>query len=93
MGWTGKRPSHFQLNRASGAPAPVRVMILDGQLAPGGPIPQAAQARSLNVSRAPLREAFRLLEEEGLIENRPDPRVVVRSNQPPGDGHGVHARE
>ena len=46
--------------------AAVRAMILSGELAPGSPIPQAALARTLNVSRTPMREAFRLLQEEGL---------------------------
>ena len=62
--------------------AAVRAMILSGELAPGSPIPQAALARSLNVSRTPMREAFRLLQEEGLIENRPDQRAVVRRIDP-----------
>ena len=62
--------------------AAVRAMILSGELAPGSPIPQAALARTLNVSRTPMREAFRLLQEEGLIENRPDQRAVVRRIDP-----------
>lgn len=62
--------------------AAVRSMILSGELAPGEPILQAALARSLNVSRTPMREAFRLLQEEGLIENKPDQRAVVRRVDP-----------
>ena len=57
-------------------------MILDGELPPGAPILQAALARRLNVSRTPMREAFRLLQEEGLIENKPDQRAVVRTIDP-----------
>ncbi|GAA3044226.1 GntR family transcriptional regulator [Pseudonocardia yunnanensis] len=62
--------------------AAVRAMILNGELPPGTPILQAALARSLNVSRTPMREAFRLLQEEGLIENKPDQRAVVRRIDP-----------
>jgi DNA-binding GntR family transcriptional regulator len=62
--------------------AAVRAMILNGELPPGAPILQAALARSLNVSRTPMREAFRLLQEEGLIENKPDQRAVVRAIDP-----------
>ncbi|GAA4707837.1 GntR family transcriptional regulator [Pseudonocardia yuanmonensis] len=62
--------------------AAVRAMILDGELPPGTPILQAALARRLNVSRTPLREAFRLLQEEGLIEHKPDQRAVVRAIDP-----------
>jgi DNA-binding GntR family transcriptional regulator len=62
--------------------ARVRSMILSGELPPGAPVLQAALARSLNVSRTPMREAFRLLQEEGLIENKPDQRAVVRRIDP-----------
>jgi DNA-binding GntR family transcriptional regulator len=62
--------------------AKVRGMILSGELAPGEPLLQAALARTLNVSRTPMREAFRLLQEEGLIENKPDQRAVVRHIAP-----------
>src|SRR6185369_13661160 len=62
--------------------AAVRAMILSGELPPGAPILQAALARSLNVSRTPMREAFRLLQEEGLIESKPDQRAVVRAVDP-----------
>jgi len=62
--------------------ARVRGMILSGELPPGAPVLQAALARSLNVSRTPMREAFRLLQEEGLIENKPDQRAVVRRIDP-----------
>lgn len=62
--------------------ARVRQMILDGELPPGAPVLQAVLARRLNVSRTPMREALRLLQEEGLIENRPDQRAVVRTIDP-----------
>ncbi|MFC5138988.1 GntR family transcriptional regulator [Actinomycetospora rhizophila] len=62
--------------------AAVRAMILSGELPPGAPLLQAELARSLRVSRTPMREAFRLLQEEGLIENKPDQRAVVRAIDP-----------
>src|ERR1043165_2210506 len=62
--------------------AAVRAMILSGELPPGAPVLQAELARTLNVSRTPMREAFRLLQGEGLIENKPDQRAVVRAVDP-----------
>lgn len=70
--------------------ASVRDMILSGELPPGAPLLQAVLARSLNVSRTPMREAFRLLQEEGLIESQPDQRAVVRSIDP-GEIDAVYA--
>src|SRR5262249_46248208 len=63
-------------------PVAVGALILRGGPPPGPPTPRPARARSLNVSRTPRREAFGLLREEGLIENRPDQRAVVRRIAP-----------
>ncbi|WP_367318848.1 GntR family transcriptional regulator [Streptomyces sp. HUAS ZL42] len=57
-------------------------MILSGELPPGSVLPQAEMARRLGVSRTPMREAFRLLQEEGLIDARPDQRPRVRTVVP-----------
>ena len=54
-------------------------LILDGTLAPGEPLREVALAAQLGVSRGPIREAFRALEEKGLV------RVVKNV--------GVHVRE
>jgi DNA-binding GntR family transcriptional regulator len=62
--------------------AELREMIISGDLPPGAPVLQAEMARRLGVSRTPLREAFRLLQEEGLIENDPDQRAFVREIDP-----------
>ena len=62
--------------------ARLRGMILSGELPPGSVLPQAKMARVLGVSRTPMREAFRLLQEEGLIESRPDQRARVRDVDP-----------
>lgn len=48
--------------------AHLRRLILDGTLAPGTELKQTELARLFDVSRTPLREAFRMLQEEGLIE-------------------------
>lgn len=57
--------------RASAARDTLRRAILEAQLPPGSPIIQSEVARQLGISRAPLREALRELEEEGLIVNIP----------------------
>ncbi|MGW0950148.1 GntR family transcriptional regulator [Streptomyces sp. NPDC002623] len=46
----------------------LRRLILDGLLPPGTELKQAELARVFDVSRTPLREAFRMLQEEGLID-------------------------
>lgn len=46
----------------------LRALILLEKLAPGASIPERDLARTLGVSRTPLREAMRALEAEGLIE-------------------------
>jgi DNA-binding GntR family transcriptional regulator len=56
----------------------VRRAILSGELAPGDSVSQVRLAATLQVSRTPLREALRLLENEGLIEAEYNHRVRVR---------------
>lgn len=46
----------------------LRRLILEGVLPPGAELKQAELARAFDVSRTPLREAFRMLQEEGLID-------------------------
>lgn len=58
--------------------ARLRAQILSGELAPGSVLPQVPLARSLGVSRTPLREALRMLQEEGLVEAEPNRRARVR---------------
>lgn len=54
-------------------------MILTGQLMPGEPLREMALAAALGVSRGPVRDAFRGLEEKGLIETRKNRGVYVRT--------------
>ena len=52
--------------------------IVQGQLAPGDKLNEAALADSLGVSRGPVREAFRMLEEAGLVRQEKNRGVFVR---------------
>ncbi|MDP3966895.1 MAG: GntR family transcriptional regulator [Nocardioides sp.] len=56
----------------------LRAEILTGTLVPGAEISQARIAADFGVSRGPVREAFRLLESEGLIDARVNHRARVR---------------
>src|SRR5258707_12368134 len=51
--------------------AKLREMILNSELRPGSPLPEKMLCESFGVSRTPLREAFKVLASEGLIELRP----------------------
>ncbi len=46
----------------------LRERILRGQLAPGSPLSQEMLAREFGISRTPMRDAFKLLERDGLIQ-------------------------
>ena len=46
----------------------LRKEIVSGSLQPGETLPESQVGRMLSVSRAPVREALRLLEREGLVE-------------------------
>jgi GntR family transcriptional regulator, vanillate catabolism transcriptional regulator len=45
----------------------LRALILDGTIPAGTPLHQEKVASELGVSRTPLREAFRILEQDGLV--------------------------
>lgn len=51
--------------------AAIRSAIASGQLRPGDPVPEALIAEQMGVSRSPVREAFRKLEEQGLLVSYP----------------------
>jgi len=53
-------------------------MILSGELAPGAKLTEMALATRLGVSRGPLREAFRMLDEAGLVRTEKNRGVFVR---------------
>jgi DNA-binding GntR family transcriptional regulator len=52
--------------------------IIAGQLSPGAKVAEAAVARELRISRAPVREAARLLEQQGLLVASPRRGFFVR---------------
>jgi len=52
--------------------------ILSGRYAPGQRLIEADLTRDLVVSRGPLREAFRRLSAEGLVESVPNRGAIVR---------------
>lgn len=60
----------------------LRECILDGTLTPGTKLSQVSLARQLGVSRTPLREVLRMLQEEGLVEIEPNQRTRVAGLDP-----------
>jgi DNA-binding GntR family transcriptional regulator len=60
----------------------VREAILQGVLSPGEQINQAQIAAKLGISRGPLREALRQLEEEGLVQSYPHKGTFVTEITP-----------
>ena len=61
----------------------LRQQIFAGELAPGSFVDEAALCEQLAVSRTPLREAFRLLAADGLVDLEPNrgARVVALSER------------
>jgi DNA-binding GntR family transcriptional regulator len=62
----------------------LRECILDGRIPPGTKLSQVALAEQLGVSRTPLREVLRMLQEEGYVEFEPNQRMRVASLDPVG---------
>jgi len=54
-------------------------MILGGEIAPGAKLAEAWLSERLGISRAPIREAFRMLEEAGLVRQEKNRGVFVRA--------------
>ena len=63
----------------SAVQAEIERLILAGELAPGAKLTEAMLADRLGVSRGPIREAFRILEEAGLVRLEKNRGVFVRS--------------
>ena len=55
----------------------IRRKILNGKYTPGENLTELEVSKKLNVSRTPVREAFKHLESEGLLELRPNRGAVV----------------
>jgi DNA-binding GntR family transcriptional regulator len=62
--------------------ARIRQMIEDGTLLPGSRVPERQVCTQLGVSRTPLREAFRILAAEGLLELTPRRGATVKRLRP-----------
>lgn len=56
----------------------LRDLVLDGSYSPDEIIPEQALAEAYGVSRTPVREALKQLENEGLVEIRPRVGTFVR---------------
>jgi DNA-binding GntR family transcriptional regulator len=79
----GRRRGHLHLEAA----AKLRRMILAGELPPGARLREVQLCEQLGVSRTPVREAFRTLAAEGLVELLPNRSVVVAELQAPDIEH------
>jgi DNA-binding GntR family transcriptional regulator len=73
---------HNDLSGAARVHGRLRKLILDGSYAPGTLLSQVELAEALGVSRTPLREALRMLQEEGLIEAERNQRARIPSFDP-----------
>lgn len=62
---------------AHSATARLRDMIIQGRIAPGARLNERVLTEELQVSRTPLREAFKILAGEGLVELLPQRGAVV----------------
>ena len=60
----------------------LKQMLLDGKLAPGDRVNEAALATELGLSRAPIREALHMLVAEGLVVNKPQRGKFITSLTP-----------
>jgi DNA-binding GntR family transcriptional regulator len=56
----------------------IRRAIVTGKLLPGDHLRETTIAGQMGVSRSPVREAFRLLEQEGLVESVPNRGCYVK---------------
>ncbi len=63
---------------SSAAQQEIERMILAGELLPGTKLTEAWLSERLGVSRGPIREAFRMLEEAGLVRQEKNRGVFVR---------------
>jgi phosphonate utilization transcriptional regulator len=64
---------------ASAAQQEIERQILDGELQPGEKLTEMTLSVRLGVSRGPIREAFRMLEEAGLLRQEKNRGVFVRN--------------
>lgn len=65
----------------------LRSKILSGELPPGMRLQEVKLCEQLGVSRTPVREAFRTLAAEGLVDLLPNRSVIVSELNAPDIGH------
>jgi DNA-binding GntR family transcriptional regulator len=78
-----RRKGHLHTEAA----AKLRGMILSGELPPGARLREMQLCDQLGVSRTPVREAFRTLAAEGLVDLLPNRSVVVSELHAPDLEH------
>src|SRR5512147_1364431 len=64
---------------ATAAQQEIERMILGGEIEPGAKLTEAWLSERLGISRGPIREAFRMLEEAGLVRQEKNRGVFVRA--------------
>ncbi len=69
---TGKRQGQNECTLTNEIADIVRERILSGEYEIGEKIKESSIAQELNVSRTPIRDAFKTLEEEGLLDYLPN---------------------
>jgi DNA-binding GntR family transcriptional regulator len=73
------------ISKAAAAYEAIRRAIVDGTITPGTHLRQDELAEHWQVSSTPVREAFRRLEAEGLVELLPHRGVRVKQVTQSGD--------
>jgi DNA-binding GntR family transcriptional regulator len=69
---------HFSsLGLAHHAATQLRTQLIEGGIAPGAKLNERLLAQRLNVSRTPLREAIKMLAQEGLVDLLPNRGAVA----------------
>ncbi|MCO6384859.1 GntR family transcriptional regulator [Oceanicola sp. 502str15] len=68
---TAAQPAATEEHKAAVVAAKLREMIITNRFAPGSPVRERALAEELQVSRTPLREALKILANEGLLVLNP----------------------
>jgi DNA-binding GntR family transcriptional regulator len=63
--------------KSTSAARRIREMIVTGELAPGSRIAERSITETLGISRTPLREAFKILQAEGLVRIEPNRGALV----------------
>ncbi len=80
---TDRRKGHLHARAAE----ELRAKILSGELPPGARLREVQLCEQLGVSRTPIREAFRTLAAEGLVDLLPNRSVVVSELDAPDLEH------